>query len=174
MRGFLRSTVRDRLGRVGAMKWQALILLSLLLSPTDANAQARKCFSPSEAVQIQTVRHGIRLRETAAQCQEYGFSPDAVTLWQKIDQAIGTQFKAATDQRRQAYQREFGAWGDWNVSMWDGRIVQQFRNRPINRELCVNLDALLKEVDVGGWAAFTKQAVKLRDEVRLDYKVCGK
>jgi hypothetical protein len=153
----------------------ACLILTMLLQPVaEADAAPRKCFTPPEAEAIQTVRHGIRLRETAARCQEDGFSPEAQAVWQRIDTAVGSQFKAATDLRRSGFQREFESWADWNVSVWDGRIVRFFRHRPINRELCRNIDAMLKEVDTKGWVAFTKQATKLRDEVRIDFVVCRK
>ncbi len=167
------STAAGRLGRLAGMRLRAACLILILLLPSPhAAAAPRKCFAPKEAEAIQAVRHGIRLRESALRCQEEGFAPDAIALWRKIDQAVGSQFKAATNLRRESFQREFEDWADWNLSIWDGRIVMHFRNRPINRELCTNIAAMLKDIDSRGWPAFTKQATKLRDEIRLDYMVC--
>lgn len=153
---------------------RAALIAVLLLPSAEAGAAPRNCFSPKEALAMQMVRHGIRLREGAMRCQEAGYSPGAVELWRKVDGAVGSQFKEQTDLRREAYQREFEKWAEWNLTVWDGRIVHYFRYRPLSRELCGNLSTMLKEVDEKGWKAFSKQADLLRNEVRLDYRICAR
>lgn len=151
----------------------ALLTLLLLLSP-QAGAEPMKCFNTKEAEAIQMVRHGIRLREGAMRCQEDGFTQDTIALWRKVDGAVGPQFKAQTDMRKAAFEREFEKWAAWNLSVWDGRIVHHFRYRPLSAELCGDLAGMLKEIDQKGWPAFAKQATKLRNEVRIDYRICGR
>ncbi|GEM_PF-874670 len=171
------STTAERLGRLAGMTVRTaslILIVSLLMPAPPAVAAPRQCFTPKEAESIQSVRHGIRLRESALRCQEEGYASDTLALWRRVDQAVGSQFKAETDLRREAFQREFESWADWNLSIWDGRIVMHFRNRPLSRELCTNIATMLKDIDTKGWAAFTKQATKLRNEIRLDYMVCRK
>ncbi len=153
---------------------RTVLVLLLLLPSLESAAAPRGCFTPAEAEGSQMVRHGIRLREGAMRCQEEGFTTDTVALWRKIDKAVGSQFKTHTDRRREAFQREFEDWAAWNLSVWDGRIVHQFRYRPLSRELCTDIADMLKDINDRGWAAFAKQAAKLRNEVREDYHICPK
>lgn len=149
-------------------------LVVLLLLPSAAEAAPRGCFSPKEAEAIQMVRHGVRLREGATRCQEENYTSGSLALWQKVDQMVGSQFKAQTDMRREAFRREFEDWAAWNLSVWDGRIVHHFRFRSLSKELCTDIADMLKDIDTRGWSAFTKQAAKLRNEVRIDYRICPK
>lgn len=138
---------------------------------TQAVAAPRGCFTAPEHEAEQEIRHGIRLREGATECDAW--VPGLTEVWKKIDAANGNRFANQKSLRERAFAREFEKWSNTYREVWDGRIVMYFRNFPINEAHCRQLAKQLDEVLKKGYRAFKTQAALLRNEVRMDYRVCG-
>jgi len=147
-----------------------VLILAVCVVPAQA-AKPKRCFSLAELRAEQEIRHGIYLREAAKRC-DGRFLTGSNALWQKLETANATKFRAAMDKRTKAWQREFPE--DWKdkINHADGRLVTYDRNVPLTQGFCDNIDELLQEMDKRGYGGFSAQAKLLRNEVIDDYKVC--
>ncbi len=149
-----------------------LAIAAVLLPWTSAMAaKAKNCLSAPEVNAEREIRHGIYMREAARRC-DGNYVIGTFNMWQKFEAASGAKFKASNDKRKKAWQREYPE--DWQVKMnhADGRLVTYARNVPRTIGYCENIDDLLNDLDKKGYAAFTKQAKVVHNEVIEDYKVC--
>jgi hypothetical protein len=146
----------------------------MLVCGTLAVGQAAgsDCFTKAEQSAEQIVRHGLRLREGAQACDEPPWNLPTAPLWESIDKQFGPRFAAQTAIRKKAFMREFADDADNRLALWDARIVMHFRHYPVSDEYCAGIKDMLDETLKRGWGAFTKQAAKARDEVRMDYRPC--
>ncbi|MBF0334161.1 MAG: hypothetical protein HQL40_11030 [Alphaproteobacteria bacterium] len=149
----------------------SLVAVLIVCLATDAVAAPRGCFTVPEHQAEQEIRHGIRLREGATECDAW--VPGLTEVWRKIDQTNGNRFAAQTKLREAAFAREFESWSNTYRDVWDGRIVMYFRNYPVTDAHCRQLAKQLDEVLKKGYRAFKEQASLLRNEVRMDYRTCG-
>ena len=158
------------------MKPVLFVLLTAVLIGSAASAAGPKskiCFTGAEQNAEQLVREGLRLREGAAGCDGPPWEFHTGPLWDRIDQQFGARFKAQTDIRRRAFEREFSKDAENNERMWDGRTVLYFRNYPLSAPYCAEIRNTLQSILKSGWGAVVKHAQRSRDEVEADYKPCG-
>ena len=149
--------------------------VALMAAPGTTGAagpKPRSCFSPAEEVAELDVRQGIRLREGAAGCTARPFQMPLQPIWDEIDKNYGPLFANQTRIRHAAFVREFADNADNKEGEWNGRIVTYFRNYPLTDQYCTSIQKQLQAVQKGGWGAFTKQAAKSGDVVRMIYKSC--
>ncbi|MDA8232249.1 MAG: hypothetical protein M0006_13000 [Magnetospirillum sp.] len=145
------------------------VCLSALPAPVAA-AGPKRCLRPQDVVTEQIVRHGVFLREASARCAE--ITPEVTGLWRDFYATYGSRLHAQTVKRETFFQRTFKADAKDTNLYFDGRLVTNLRNVPVNRSFCQNLKKLLDANKRRGWASFVKQAKTLQDEVALDYKLC--
>jgi hypothetical protein len=150
-----------------------LVILAALLTALSGvvEAKPKNCFTAPELAAEQEIRHGIYMRDSAKRC-DGEFVRGVSALWQKFEAASATKLKAAMTKRQKAWEREFP--DDWQAKMThaDGRLVTFSRHVPRTFGFCDNIEELLQEIDKRGYAAFAKQAKRVRNEVIGDYKVC--
>ncbi|PKU22882.1 hypothetical protein [Telmatospirillum siberiense] len=151
-----------------------VLLISFLPGFAQAQRAPRGCFSAAEEKAEQIVRLGLRLREGARGCDGQPWNMHTQSLWDDIDQRFGARFAAQTNARKTAFQREFSDDADNRLEAWNGRIVFYFRNYPLSEVYCSGIKDMLEQVQKKGWAIVMRNATKGADEVRMDYRLCGK
>ena len=153
----------------------ALLLAAALPWPVLAagQPQPRGCFTKSEEAAEQMVRLGLHLREGARGCDGAPWYAGTQTLWDQVDKKFGPQFLAQTQKRKAAFVREFTDDAENRLGQWNGRIVTSFRNYPLSPEICGEIKTSLEDMLSRGWNSFSRQAVKAKDNVQMDYRVCG-
>jgi hypothetical protein len=148
-----------------------LALLAMMVPP-PAFAKPKGCFTATEESAEQMVRQGLRLREGARGCDSEPWDAGTLPLWQQIDQQYGPQFAHQTEIRKNAFVREFSNDAENKLSEWDGRIVIYFRNYPLSDLYCGQIKSMMAAIQKGGWPAFTKQAGRSGDVVKMNYNPC--
>jgi len=147
------------------------LLLCLLAAPL-AQAAPSGCFTAKEMAAERLVRQGLYLREGAMACDGNPWNFKTLSLWQDIDAKQGVKFAAQTKLRTNAFKREYPKNWQFQMRIWDGRIVMHYRNYPLGPEYCGEVKKRLQEVAKGGWNSFNKQAVIAPDEVKFSLRVC--
>jgi hypothetical protein len=163
--------------KLSAMKRLIVPVLLWALSPFPAQAaaqpQPRGCFTRGEHTAEEMVRYGLRLREGARACNAAPWYAGTQSLWDQVDKKFGAQFAAQTKTRKAAFVREFTDDAENRLGQWNGRIVMMYRNYPLSPELCDEIKTSLEGMLSKGWNSFARQAVKSKDDVKMDYRVCG-
>jgi hypothetical protein len=156
------------------MRSLLVVLLIFWLLPQDAGAQAksRGCFTKAEQTAEQIVRQGLRLREGARGCDGAPWNMGTQSLWEDLDARLGAQFAAQTNIRRRAFIREFGDDANYQMDLWNGRIVMHFRHFPLSAVYCAEIKDMLEQAQKRGWGVIRSGAAKARDAVKMDYRPC--
>lgn len=150
-----------------------LLLLAALgtaASPAMAQVKFTKCISEAEAAVEQLVHHGVFLREGGNRCEEY--RPGTAKMFKAFDDKFGQRLASQTAKRSRMFTKQFKDKADQVRTYFDGRLVTYHRHFPLTVAYCENVEKLLKEVERGGWGAFTKQAKVVQSQVLRDYRIC--
>lgn len=131
----------------------------------------KRCLTTKELETERLVRHGVYLREGSWRCDK--MVSGTWTMWSGIDRDLGPRMKQVTDARKRMFDKEFRQDGDKVRTYFDGRLVTYYRNFPLTGVYCNNIDTMLKEIQGRGWGAYGKQAKRIHDNVRLDFKACN-
>lgn len=149
-----------------------IVAAAVLLPAPGAQAKPKGCFSKAEMTAEYNIRQGVRLRESANRCEQLGLSKGTAAIWREIEQAIAPQLAAENEKRRKAFDREFEGNAQIQMQLWNGRVVNFFRHRPLTEPYCRNLEASLQQLAQGGWGAFRRLAQTERGEIRVEIRAC--
>jgi hypothetical protein len=153
-----------------------LILFSLIPRPAPGQTQPQPtgCFTKAEQAAERIVRQGLRLREGARKCAAPPWNMGTQSQWDAIDRQFGPRFAAQTRIRQNAFQREFSDDAENRLEAWNGRIVFHFRYYPVSETYCTGIQQMMADMQKRGWTVLTRQADKAAEEVRMDYRLCGR
>ena len=151
------------------MKRLVAAVLVLGLANT-ADAKPRGCLTPAEHASDLIIRHGIFLREGADRCS--ASQPGIKDVWKQFDQSFGQRLFAERGKRERAFKREFPDTWLRVVTTFDAKIVTYDRNMPFTDAFCEEMQSMLDDNKKKGWGSFVKQSKIVRDESRMELKVC--